>query len=79
MKIITAVALTLTFLSGCASSRTADYFHPLIITNGVDMQTYEVQRSVCEAKVKANPSNFQASDLARFRQCLHEKGYRFMN
>lgn len=70
-------------LGACASSPGATgwahAYHPVIMEQGVNGLRYEADRQACEAQARAHASNYEPSNVARFRQCLLNKGYRLLS
>ena len=74
------VALMIFMLHACASTtHSASPFYPAIITQGVDMKKYEADRQACQADIQRAATNMESTNMARFRKCLLDKGYRLLS
>ena len=82
MRNIFALSLATSLLGACATNdmtRSADFFHPQVVTDALNSQAYAADRRACETTAKATASNFASTSHILFRTCLYEKGYRFLN
>ena len=79
MKKITLIcALMPSLLMGCAGGTVsiADQMDHSILLEGVDTNQYKLDKFECSRQIEQKPSNLATTNIARFRQCLSDKGYK---
>ncbi len=54
-------------------------YYPAILLKEIDPVRYEKDRMSCESFVKQNATNYEPTNIVRFRQCLIDRGYKLMS
>jgi hypothetical protein len=73
-------SITLLLITACQSSSSSSAtYNPSIITDGVDMKQYEIDKRNCLLEIQRSYANIESTNQIRFRECLIGKGYKLMS
>ena len=54
-------------------------YKPAVLQKDVDAPQYEKDRSLCERESRQKATNYELTNVAMFRQCLVDRGYKLMS
>lgn len=69
----------LTACSGTHQEMSGLDYRPAVLLKDVDPSQYENDRAFCERESRQKATNYELTNVAMFRQCLIDRGYKLMS